>query len=754
MSAPLAPWRFAAIRLGAFVVIAVFASGYWLSLLADPPVARAGVAIAAVAGGASLLTMIERAGFERWRRSVLAAAVLVGATVAALAAIGLPTSTLMPGGWDRLGTGIDRGLAGLGGDVDFPYSGDEGWSTLILLTGLVCLLALAAALTFWPRRGSGSEPRIAGLATLIAIYAAAAAIRPGSEPLLGGLALLLLAAAWLWLPGLDRQAAVIIAGVVAALGALALPVAGALQAPPWVEYRQWELAAPSDPRSFIWDHSYGPLAPRDGTPLLEVRSADRRYWRASVLDEFDGYVWSQSRRDVGQRDLELPTAVDRGSTVGAPKRLDPDWLVRTEFTLRELRSEFAIAPGALIAAEGIGLDPTPNGTALVEDTLGEGDRYTARSYAPDPSADQLRGAPDAYAPALAHHTTIELPRIRSGVISPSPLGEQRVVVPPGGGGGARGERAARRLAASSYGDLFELARRLTATAPTTYDAVKAIETHLQSSYGYAENVPADPMPVRAFLFEHRAGYCERFAGAMALMLRMLGIPARVAAGFTPGSPDGPDRYLVRDLDAHSWVEVYFTGIGWVPFDPTPGAAPAELQVGAADAASAAGGGPVRGGPRAAAPTAAVPPRATAPRPSGGVPLWPFAIALGLPLAAALALAVARMLRHRSLSARDAARDGTRELCGALERLGWRPGPRITLSGLEEVLRSARRPNAAGYVAGLRTIRFGTDGRLPSLSERRRMRRELRRFPGWRAVLRSYLAIPPGGPRRITRSSPE
>jgi transglutaminase-like putative cysteine protease len=751
MSAPLAPWRFAAIRLGAFVALAVFASGYWLSLLADPPVARACVALAAVAGGASLLAVIEWAGFEGWRRSGLAAAVLVAATVAALAAIGLPTSTLMPGGWDRLGAGIDRGLAGLGGDVDFPYAGDEGWSALILLAGLVCLLALASALTFWPRRASGSGPRIGGLATLIAIYAAAAAIRPGSEPLLAGLALLLLAAAWLWLPGLDPKAAVIITAVVAALGALALPVAGALQAPPWVDYRQWELAAPSDPRSFIWDHSYGPLAPRDGTPLLEVRSADRRYWRASVLDQFDGSVWRRSRTDVGQRDLELPTAVDRGSTVGAPKRLDPDWLVRTEFTLRELRSEFAIAPGALIAAEGIGLDPTPNGTAVVEDTLGEGDRYTALSYAPNPSADELRGAPDAYAPALTRHTTIEVPRIRSGVITPAP---QRVVVPLGGGESARGERAARRLAASPYGDLFELARRLTAAAPTSYDAVKAIETHLQSSYRYAENVPPDPMPLRAFLFEHRAGYCERFAGAMALMLRMLGIPARVAAGFTPGSPDGPDRYLVRDLDAHSWVEVYFTGIGWVPFDPTPGAAPAELQVGAADAASAAGGGPVRGGPRAAAAAAAVPPRATAPRPSGGVPLWPFAIALGLPLAAALALAVARMLRHRSLSARDAARDGTRELSDALERLGWRPGPRITLSGLEEVLRSARRPNAAAYVAGLRTIRFGTEGRLPSLSERRRMRRELRRFPGWRAVLGSYLAIPPGGPRRLTGSSPD
>jgi protein-glutamine gamma-glutamyltransferase len=744
MSARLADWRFASIRLGAFVALAAFASAYWLSLLTDPPVARACGAIAAVACGAFMLALVERAGLGGWRRFLLAAAVLIAATVTALAAIGLPTSTLAPGGWDRLGAGIDRGLAGLAGDVDFPYAGEEQWSRLILLSGLVCLLALATALTFWPRRASGSGTRIGGLATLIAVYAVAAAIREGSEPLLAGLALLLLAVAWLWLPGLDRKAAVITTTVVAALGVLALPIAGALQAPPWLDYRDWELAARHGPRSFTWDHSYGPLAPRDGTPLLGVRSADRHYWRAAVLDQFDGYVWRRSRTEVGQRALELPTTVDRGSTVGAPKRLDQDWLVRTEFTLRELRSDVAIAPGALISAEGIELDPTPNGTALVDDTLGEDDRYTALSYAPSPSAAELRGAPDAYAPALARHTAIELPRIGSGVTDPAQAEE---VVVPLGGESARGKRAARRLAASPYGDVFELAGRLTAAAPTTYDTVKAIELHLQSSYDYAENVPPDPMPVRAFLFEQRAGYCERFAGAMALMLRMLGIPTRVAAGFSPGTPDGPDRYLVRDLEAHSWVEVYFTGIGWVPFDPTPGAAPAELQIGATDAASAAGGGPVRGGPPAPAPAAAEPLPAAAPRPSGSVPLWPFAIALGLPLAASFALTVARMLRHRSLSASDAAAAGTRELALALEALGWRPGPRITLSGVEDVLHSARRPAAAAYVAGLRAVRFGVNGRPPSLSERRRMRRELRRFPGWKAIIRSYLTIPAGAPRR-------
>jgi hypothetical protein len=316
------------------------------------------------------------------------------------------------------------------------------------------------------------------------------------------------------------------------------------------------------------------------------------------------------------------------------------------------------------------------------------------------------------------------------------------------GGGDRGQRAAQLIARSPYAGVFGLARRLTVGAPTTYDAVKAIEVHLQSSYAYDEDVQLAAVPLRAFLFRGRSGYCEQFSGAMALMLRMLGIPTRVATGFSPGRPDGPDRYVVRDREAHSWVEVYFTGIGWVPFDPTPAVAPAELQLGGSDAVSAAGGGVVEAQPRAAATPA--PPRVIGPASTEGVPPWPFALAIAVLLAAGIALTVVRRLRHRSLSASDAAEAGTQELAAALERLGWPVRPRFTLSRVEDVMRAARCPSAAAYVAGLRAVRFGRDGRPPSLSARRRMRRELRRFPGWRATLGSYLAIPPGAPRRGSR----
>src|SRR5204863_3849194 len=74
-----------------------------------------------------------------------------------------------------------------------------------------------------------------------------------------------------------------------------------------------------------------------------------------------------------------------------------------------------------------------------------------------------------------------------------------------------------------------------------------------------------------FVTRTKAGYCQHFAGAMALMLRYLGIPARVAAGFTSGSYDSQKHeWRVYDRNAHTWVEVWFKGYGWLPFDPTPG----------------------------------------------------------------------------------------------------------------------------------------------------------------------------------------
>lgn len=118
----------------------------------------------------------------------------------------------------------------------------------------------------------------------------------------------------------------------------------------------------------------------------------------------------------------------------------------------------------------------------------------------------------------------------------------------------------------------ELARELTAHAPTPYDKVEAIAQYLQTiPYTLEiEPPPSDGDGVDYFLFALKKGYCDYFASAMTVMLRAVGVPARLAVGHAPGEKTGDDAYLVRDSDSHAWSEVYFPLYGWIPFEATPG----------------------------------------------------------------------------------------------------------------------------------------------------------------------------------------
>jgi transglutaminase-like putative cysteine protease len=117
-----------------------------------------------------------------------------------------------------------------------------------------------------------------------------------------------------------------------------------------------------------------------------------------------------------------------------------------------------------------------------------------------------------------------------------------------------------------------------AHARNRYDIAKAIETQLQSDFGYSMQMKATgPDPLADFLFNVQAGHCEYFSTAMAVMLRTRGIAARVVNGFLPGEyNEAADAFTVRQSDAHSWVEVYFPeSRSWVTFDPTPAAGRSE-----------------------------------------------------------------------------------------------------------------------------------------------------------------------------------
>jgi transglutaminase-like putative cysteine protease len=118
----------------------------------------------------------------------------------------------------------------------------------------------------------------------------------------------------------------------------------------------------------------------------------------------------------------------------------------------------------------------------------------------------------------------------------------------------------------------ELAQQITMSAGTDYEKASAIELYLRTRYGYSLQMAATPPPdpLAYFLFERKEGHCEYFASAMAVMLRTLGIPARIVNGFRGGEyNDLTGNYIVRGRDAHSWVEAYIPGYAWVSFDPTP-----------------------------------------------------------------------------------------------------------------------------------------------------------------------------------------
>ncbi len=121
--------------------------------------------------------------------------------------------------------------------------------------------------------------------------------------------------------------------------------------------------------------------------------------------------------------------------------------------------------------------------------------------------------------------------------------------------------------------IAQLARQITQSSASNYDRALAVEQYLQTHFTYTLQLPrAVPRdPLANFLFERKQGHCEYFASSMAVMLRSLGIPSRIVAGFRSGEfNDLTGQYVVRASNAHSWVEAYFPGSGWISFDPTPG----------------------------------------------------------------------------------------------------------------------------------------------------------------------------------------
>ncbi|WP_435183222.1 transglutaminaseTgpA domain-containing protein [Halobellus sp. EA9] len=253
-----------------------------------------------------------------------------------------------------------------------------------------------------------------------------------------------------------------------------------------------------------------------------VESPRPQYWQTGAYDRYTGDGWVRTGT----------TRPYEGPLRGPPGPTDP---LEQTVTARDSMSVLPAAwrPISLDGAVSERAVVTPQGTLRPGGTLQSGDRYTVRSRVPQASPERLRAAGTDY-PDRVTDSYLQLPSSTT----------QRV----------------RERAAS-----------VTADAETPYAEAVAIERYLESNKEYSLSVPPPSGDVvDTFLFERDAGYCTYFATAMVVMLRSEGVPARFVTGYTSGEQTGDGEYVVRGLNSHAWVEVYFPEVGWVRFDPTPG----------------------------------------------------------------------------------------------------------------------------------------------------------------------------------------
>jgi protein-glutamine gamma-glutamyltransferase len=718
----------------AFVALVLFGGLHWMALLSpgEPGRAITGLLVAGAAG-AGLLAARRLPGR---RAQAAAAGIAVVALGLAMLAGGVPAELLRPTRWSALSSGIVRGIEALPG-VRVPYEGVEQWIRIVIPLGGTVLMTAAALLAFWPRRERFGWPG-AALALLVVLYVVPAVALIFTIEFLRGAVLAILMLAFLRAEKLRRRDVRMASTVAAGVAIAGLLVAPALnRSAPWWDYESWALEASSaKTTSFSWDHSYGPLDwPRDGRELLRVKAKRPAYWKAENLDGFDGLHW---------RHISVPRDV---LDTGTPDNLRSirTWTQEIEVTVRNLRSPQVIAGGFASTVSSPALDTRQldDGTFLAARPLRRGDAYRATIYSPQPTERQRRAARVTDGVPMDPYLRLNLQLSgRIGDLGADIVGVQfprwgtRGGKPVGNFGGTTADQeliARVALHSGPYAGVYALAQRLKRGTRVQEDYVENVLSFMREGFSYSELPPAASRTLPGFLLQSKVGYCQQYSGAMALLLRMGGVPARVATGFTSGAQDSKTKeYVVRDLDAHSWVEVWYPDYGWVTFDPTPAAAPPRSQPDEAGTSSSSAAASARP-PSLPGDAPSSRPRQLAPV-APGPPWWRVPLIV---LAALLALGTAAWRWRRHVLGSPPALD---ELERALRRTHRDPRPGTTLSALEAAF--SRSPAAAGYIRAIREARYGGRPAAPTSSQRRGLRAELGRGAGIGGRLRAWWALPP------------
>jgi transglutaminase-like putative cysteine protease len=727
------------LKLATFLALAAFALGHWESVISHAPVGRS-VALLVLCGAAGVALMVTAAPEVPPLAGRIARPLIVLALVVlSLLLTGLRARYLHH--WGAFGGHLHHGLLGAQ-STTYPYDGTDHWVRLTLGLAAPAFLVPATALAFWPAGRATPVLRGMALVVLIVFYGMALAERSPAGQIGRGIALLLLIAAWLWLPRLKMRDAGAASVVVIAAALVALPLAAKLDSSKgWLDYKNWRVLGDTAGVHYSWNASYGPINwPRRGTTLLYIQANRPYYWKAETLNDFDGRRWLRTSANAGvSASSELPAAPDRR------------WFTQVKVTVAGLRGNQVIGAGTPQSVSSGAGDTELAGDGTVTslgDGLHDSENYTVNTYDPQPTATQLRNSPPIYEGYFGVYTKLILPmRVPGGGSNVM----QDVRYDPGlwtRGVQDSGDPAAPSVALHSpYAPMYRLARRMAAKSNTPYDMVRNVEDYLKSTrFAYDEKPLAHKYPLESFLFKDRIGYCQQFSGTMAMMLRMVGIPTRVVTGFAPGTPQPGSAgvYKVRDLDAHSWVEVYFTDIGWVTFDPTPAVAPAASQGDDTSVAAVGSGRAPRQLGQSLEHDAAGFAGSAGVLPSSdkAFPWW--AIPLGLVALVALALLGWRVERRFVMRSHLRADERlVEDLCLAMGRLGNPVPAGATLTTVERTLERRAGPEAGRYARQLRDYRYGGNGAtLPRSRDRRALRRALARTARPFGMLKALRAFPP------------
>ncbi len=278
----------------------------------------------------------------------------------------------------------------------------------------------------------------------------------------------------------------------------------------------------------------GQLNRDKSVPLMKVHIDDPThkvqpfYVRSNILDKFSGKGW-----DVSQHGNAEPIGV---TTFGT----EPPTSVPTVTSYQATMTISGLTGNAPIFSVPQGVQGLDSGTTwseqdqlLLGSAVHSGDKFTETVAQPDPTLDELNAAPQTTSPDMERW--LSLPSIPSSVVN--------------------------------------LVNQQTNSAQTPYQRASAIFrffTDPANDFFYSlKTTKGDSGNDLVDFLKNRAGFCQQYAAAMAVMLRLAGVPSRVVLGYMHRPPDKNGDFTVTTFDAHAWVEAFFDGVGWIPFDPTP-----------------------------------------------------------------------------------------------------------------------------------------------------------------------------------------